>query len=219
MLMSSEIPAGRVPSVRPGPAGGRRDTNRKHKREGLQEAALALFLERGIEATTIDDITRRAGVAKGSYYRYFADKTALVESLLEPVAQALLSSMARAGTALDGAVDTGLYALLAAELAGILLSNPDVVRLYLQECRAPLEGSRAPVRRLADQVAQHAVLLTKKAHARGLLREFPASVSALSVVGAVERLLFAVLTGEETGDPLTVSQGLISLVLDGIRAR
>ena len=33
-----------------------------------------LFLERGIETVTIDEITREAGVAKGSFYRYFDDK-------------------------------------------------------------------------------------------------------------------------------------------------
>lgn len=221
--MSSEIQGPRVPAVRPGPAGGRRDTNRRQKTEGLQEAALALFLERGIEATTIDDITKKAGVAKGSFYRYFADRTELVESLLKPIEAALVGSMEKAGLALMQAQDNTqlneTYAVLAMELGGVLLSNPDVVRLYLQECRAPLEGARAPVRRLADLVARHAVDLTEKARARGLLREFPPSISALAVVGAVERLLFSVLSGEEQNDPLTVSQNLISLVLDGVRAR
>ena len=41
------------------------------------------FLERGIESVSIDDITREAGVAKGSFYRYFADKDALVGAVIE----------------------------------------------------------------------------------------------------------------------------------------
>src|SRR5438874_9529022 len=70
-----------VPSERPGQKGGARDTNRVKKAEGLVRAATALFLERGLESVSIDEITRSAGVAKGSFYRYFADKTALVEHL------------------------------------------------------------------------------------------------------------------------------------------
>ena len=52
----------------------------------LVRAALGLFLSHGLEAVTIDDITRQAGVAKGSFYRYFEDKAALVRVLFEEVA-------------------------------------------------------------------------------------------------------------------------------------
>src|SRR5690349_21242717 len=72
--------------ARPGQPGGRRDTNRKERTKAIGDAALALFLERGIEAVTIEDITTRAGVAKGSFYRYFDDKHALTEALFQPLA-------------------------------------------------------------------------------------------------------------------------------------
>ncbi|MGZ8803962.1 MAG: TetR family transcriptional regulator [Microbacterium sp.] len=44
-------------------------------RETLAEAACELFLERGFEATTIADITRRAGVSRSSFFNYFASKS------------------------------------------------------------------------------------------------------------------------------------------------
>src|SRR4051794_12198344 len=67
---------------RPGPIGGKRDENRRQKNKDLQAAALELFLRKGIEGTTIDDIVERAGVAKGSFYRYFNDKDALARALV-----------------------------------------------------------------------------------------------------------------------------------------
>ncbi|MGW4034350.1 TetR family transcriptional regulator [Streptomyces sp. NPDC004838] len=43
-------------------------------REALAEAAFQLFLERGYEQTTVDDIVARAGVGRRSFFRYFPSK-------------------------------------------------------------------------------------------------------------------------------------------------
>ncbi|MFJ8820996.1 TetR family transcriptional regulator [Streptomyces sp. NPDC102467] len=43
-------------------------------REVLAEAAFQLFLERGFERTTVDDIVARAGVGRRSFFRYFPSK-------------------------------------------------------------------------------------------------------------------------------------------------
>lgn len=43
-------------------------------REVLAEAAFQLFLERGFEQTTVDDIVARAGVGRRSFFRYFPSK-------------------------------------------------------------------------------------------------------------------------------------------------
>jgi hypothetical protein len=44
------------------------------------------------------------------------------------------------------------------------------------------------------------------------------AVSALAVVGAVERLLLAVLRGEDVGNPLEIPEALTGIILDGLRA-
>jgi AcrR family transcriptional regulator len=43
-------------------------------RARLQEAALALFAERGFDDTTVAQIAERAGLTKRTFFRYFADK-------------------------------------------------------------------------------------------------------------------------------------------------
>ena len=62
-------------SLSPGgksPAPGLRERKQQQTRERLKRAAMALFLERGFEATTIDDIATAADVSRRSFFHYFA---------------------------------------------------------------------------------------------------------------------------------------------------
>lgn len=52
-------------------------------REKLLEAAAFVAAERGVSATTVDEIAERAGVAKGSFYYNFASKEEIFETLIE----------------------------------------------------------------------------------------------------------------------------------------
>lgn len=55
----------------------------------LLDAAAALFVEKGVSATSIDDIVLRAGVAKGTFYHYFQDRSAMLEALRRRYSQQL----------------------------------------------------------------------------------------------------------------------------------
>src|SRR5439155_17932532 len=47
-------------------------------KEGIMDAALAVFHERGYQGTTIPAIAERAGVAQGTLYNYFTSKEKLL---------------------------------------------------------------------------------------------------------------------------------------------
>ncbi len=210
-----------VPPERPGRRGGKRDTNRLERTRALTGGALALFLVRGVEAVTIDDIVKAAGMAKGSFYRYFEGKTELVEAILAPLVAAVDEALAAAERALEAAASRepllAAYQRLGLALAAAALAHPDAMRLYLQESRAPAAGARAPIAAVAARVGARAVALTEIAHAHGLLRPISPEVSALAVVGAAERLFHAHLAGELRTDAATVVRDLVSLVVDGLR--
>lgn len=53
------------------------------KRGQIIEGARRVFIEKGFDAASMNDITREAGVSKGTIYVYFANKEELFEALIE----------------------------------------------------------------------------------------------------------------------------------------
>lgn len=66
-----------------------RDKTQAVRRAHVLQAALGVFAERGFRRATIRDIARAAGVSDGTIYNIFANKTALLLALLEPLEPAM----------------------------------------------------------------------------------------------------------------------------------
>ena len=72
---------------------GARARRSAERRDAILAAALDEFSARGFAATRLDDVARRADVAKGTIYLHFADKETLFQELIRveigPVVQLL----------------------------------------------------------------------------------------------------------------------------------
>jgi len=66
------------------------------RRDDLMNASEHLFLSQGIARTTIEQITARAGVAKGTFYLYFSSKDDVLAALAGRFAVQLLDKIKRA---------------------------------------------------------------------------------------------------------------------------
>jgi TetR/AcrR family transcriptional regulator, mexJK operon transcriptional repressor len=62
----------------------------QQKRDALIESGRQLFIENGYSQTTAKDIAAKAGVAIGTFYRYFSDKRQLLRSLIEEQLELLI---------------------------------------------------------------------------------------------------------------------------------
>jgi AcrR family transcriptional regulator len=65
-------------------------------RQTIIDAALACFRQYGLRKTTIVDISRAAGLSRGTVYQYFRDKAAIVEATAENTSQRFYREMAKA---------------------------------------------------------------------------------------------------------------------------
>ena len=53
---------------------GKLEEKKKKKRDAISDSAFTLFIDHGVKNTSIADIMKKAGLAKGTFYLYFKDK-------------------------------------------------------------------------------------------------------------------------------------------------
>ena len=84
------------------------------RRDELLDTALALFLEHGYERTSVEQITTAVGVAKGTFYHYFATKQELLEQLVARFTDDIFLETEKALAAIDGSAVEQLRGLISA---------------------------------------------------------------------------------------------------------
>ena len=175
-------------------AAGKRETQSAARREAILAAALDEFSARGFEAARLDDVAKRASVAKGTIYLYFRDK----ENLFEDLISAMLAPLVAAIEGI-GAADMPM-ALVSEHIVDMFVREvyetrrKDVIRLILTE------GNRFPhiaefyYREVLSRIIAAVRALLKRAAARGEvpkgLVDFPQLIAAPGLVAVLWGGLF-----------------------------
>jgi AcrR family transcriptional regulator len=108
------------------------------RRQAIVAAGLDEFVARGFTATRLDDVAKRAGVAKGTIYLHFKDKEALFQELVRTALVPLigrLTSLPMAGGSARAIVEAFAETFLHEVVA---TRRGDIVRLVMAE------GTRFP---------------------------------------------------------------------------
>jgi AcrR family transcriptional regulator len=103
------------------------------RRQAIIEAAMDEFIARGFAATRLDDVARRAGVAKGTIYLHFKDKESMFEELIRTAIVPLIGRLASPpppGASVRGALE-GFARTFIEEVA--TTRRGDIVRLIIAE--------------------------------------------------------------------------------------
>jgi AcrR family transcriptional regulator len=117
------------------------------RRDELLDAALTLFLEYGYERTSVEHITTTVGVAKGTFYHYFASKQDLLEQLVGRFTDDLFVVAEAAVNSADGSAVERLRALLVSS-SQVKLGRKDETLLLTRPLFTP--ENDALLRRLVD---------------------------------------------------------------------
>jgi len=118
----------------------------EERRDELMRAARRLFLERGVASTTIEQITSRAKVAKGTFYLYFSGKEDVLAALGDCYGDELLEQIK---AAIAEKPDDDWTGKLAAWAKAAVSAYVDSIRLH----DIVFYGSRPPSREgLVDNV-------------------------------------------------------------------
>jgi AcrR family transcriptional regulator len=103
------------------------------RREAIIAAGLEEFVARGFAATRLDDVAKRAGVAKGTIYLHFKDKEALFEELIRTAIVPLVSRLG-APPAMGGSVRDMIEGFARTFIEEVATTKRgDIVRLIVAE--------------------------------------------------------------------------------------
>ena len=173
---------------------GAREARSAARREAILTAALDEFSVRGFEATRLDDVAKRAGVAKGTIYLYFRDK----ESLFQELIRAMLTPLAGTIEAL-GAADMPIKAL-AERIVDLFVNEvyetrrKDVIRLMITEGRRFPTLAEFYYREALSRIIAAMRAILSRAAARGEVPEglidFPQIIAAPGLVAIIWSGLF-----------------------------
>ena len=177
------------------PPAGARKARQAERREAILSAALAEFSARGFTATRLDDVARRAGIAKGTIYLYFRDKERLFQELIRTMLSPLVGTI-------EALRDADMPArVMADRLAELFVREifmtrrKDVIRLMISE------GPRFPklaefyYREVLSRIIAALRALLRRAHERGEIASdavvrFPQLIAAPGIVAIIWSGLF-----------------------------
>jgi AcrR family transcriptional regulator len=176
------------------PAADTRKARGAARREAILTAALDEFSERGFAATRLEDVARRAGVAKGTIYLYFRDKESLFQELVRAMLTPLVGTIEAMGAA-DLPLDT-----LAGHIAELFVREvyetrrKDVVRLMISEGRRFPKLAEFYYREVLSRIIAAVRALLARAAARGEvapgLADFPQIMAAPGILAIIWNGLF-----------------------------
>jgi len=192
------------------------------RRKAILEAAIALFLARGFAPTTLEQVARQAGVAKGTIYLYFADKEALFRALVQDRIGPVIGQAEATAPAFAGPFPALLRQLTLGFVRQVLQTDrrqllqlvlteaprfPWLAEIYWQEV---VSRALATIRAVARQAAARGEI------ASDALERFPQLVPAPLLVGFLWTALF------QRFEPLDLEafvETYVELLLRGLEAK
>jgi AcrR family transcriptional regulator len=165
------------------------------RRDAILEAALDEFSAKGFASARLDDVAKRAGIAKGTIYLYFADKESLFQELIRAKMVPVVGSLELAfatGLPLRTIVEEAVE-IFVREVFGT--RRKQVIRLMISE------GPRFPAlaefyyREVLSRLLKALRGMLRQAHERGelpsdALVRFPMLLGAPGIIAIVWSGLF-----------------------------
>ncbi len=188
-------------------------------KDQLIDAARRVFARHGVEKTAVTDIVREARVGRATFYKSFGSKEDILQAVLEGEVREMLAEVrAAVGRA------SGTRARLRTAISTHMFLIREHVILYRITVDAlaemmPLAMWRGQVRHMAEEfVALYGGILEEGIR-NGEVRGQDARKAAWLLLFLLKGLFMGSATGDIGDDRETVVDGVVDMVMDGLRPR
>ena len=178
------------------------------RKSAILSAALAVFSEKGIEATSIDDIRQRSQASVGSIYHHFGNKEGIADALfaqgLDSYWQQIKANVARAGNA-----EFAIHAIVSTHLNWIV-EQPDMARFLFARRQAVSAEHDDAIRQRTASHFKEVFEKLKPWFKQGVLRRMPVELYGPLLLGPSQELARNWLGGRVGFNPLDAIDELSS---------
>lgn len=185
--------AGAAPRTPAKPRANRRERSAE-RREAILAAALDEFSQAGFAAARLDDVAKRAGVAKGTIYLYFRDKESLFQELVRSMLAPVIGSIEALGSAGTSTDQLGAHVVDLFMREIYETRRKEVIRLIMTEGRRFPQLAEFYYREVLSRALAAMRSLLRRAAARGevpaALVDFPQLVAAPALIAVMWGSLF-----------------------------
>ncbi len=190
--------------------------HKQKKKQGILNAAVKVFSEKGCYRTTVKDITRAADVSTGTFYFYFQDKHQLYNEVIDNLIQLIKNIREQV---LRGESD--FFARIVKRARAIYEHYEkyrEIIYLIRAEIIGDDEWAKKKAMKLYQTLSESLKLDLQKGIDLGLIRQVDTTLTSYSLIGLIE-IMILFMNLEDGYDFEHILTFLIDFVLTGLESR
>ena len=183
----------------------------------ILDAAARMFASYGFNKTNMGDVVREAGVARATLYKYYSSKDALFHAVVSREGNQMLDAVSEAVSA---ATSTRERLRLA------IITHTDLIRQKLNVLRVSLEAAadimsrwRHETDELQEKALEFYAGIIERGVESGEIESDDPRATAQLLLYMMKGLFLGVLTGQVGAERNRLVDGMLDVVLDGLRPR
>lgn len=178
--------------------------------EKIQQAALELFVQNGIENTSTKSITERAGFATGTLFKYFVTKQQLIDNLYMDIKRPVINQI------LDKVDEMKGYQRNVLDISKCMIQymcNNPLYMPFLKDAKSGSGASESVIVAVENELSPIGGYLCQGIE-EGVVKNMPAPMLSALMMGVVEVMVEFVCAGED----VRIDDQLVMPVWDMIKA-
>jgi AcrR family transcriptional regulator len=190
------------------------------RRDQILNAAAKVFAGKGFHPATIKDVAKEAGIADGTIYNYFQNKSALLLGILDRMRESVLQN-ADFSAAIDMDIRSFMRVYLHHPLMALKEDNFELFRAIVSEITVNTELRELYRQQILEPRLADAAPQFQRWVEQGILRPVDIDLTIRTLSGLVMGLMLQHIMGDKTLEARwdELPDFLADLILDGLRSK
>lgn len=190
-------------------------SSKEDRRAQILGVARKEFARRGYHSTTIEDIVAAAGIARGTFYLYFADKRGVFEELVDRFSARLGMAILRVDPNDPGRSVVDQIKENTRRVLSACLEDQMMAKIFMADTMGVDEAFDRKLLGFYDEVTKLFVESLTEGQALGLVRDGDPRLFATFTMGGIREVLFQIVKRDVDYDLDELVEGMFALFARG----